>query len=185
MDKHRNKNKINIEQADSELFNRFFDNETARQLDDDTRWAQKQFHKTPRAGLEPERLQSIKAAVHNETQNQRTSRLKLTKRIIYAAAVMLIAALLSLMIIDTPDQPDTPQTAAVKKELNNDTALAISDFWHEQSLTDDIAYINSEIENISDNIESVRFGETQQETNLDYIDIEIEFLESNGNFWKG
>lgn len=205
MNNKKNK-KISPNRSDSELFNRFFSDNDARQLEDDTQWTSQRFQDASRPRLAPEKLAELKAAVHTNIRKQKSTNLVTAKKVIFAAAVFLIAALLSLAIFDTTDQPAATQTAAVDnqdatRQMNphsktnitrapeynaeNTRTVAANSFWQDQGLTDDIAYINAEIENIEDSIESVRFGETQQDTNLDYIDIEIEFLESNGMFWKG
>jgi hypothetical protein len=162
-----------------ELFERFFDAEQAENCVEDIQKAEQIFREHPAPEPDDMLIANIKAEIAMRLQAARAHRFR---RIIYevlgAAAVILFAATVSLQLFEK----DPPTGEVVY------ASLIPTSIWESDDIAaddEDLAVFTAQIEQIEDEVMALQSGENTGNSDSTIVELEMELIEINGDFWKG
>ena len=171
-----NQNRENLR----ELFEKFFDAEQAESCVEDIEKADQIFRDNPAPEPDDMLIANIKAEIAMRLQAARVHRFR---RIIYevigAAAAILIVAAVSLQLFEK----DPPRTGEVVYASLIPTAI-----WESDDIAaddEDLAVYTAQIEQIEDEVLTLQSGDNTGSSDSTIIELEMELIEINGDFWKG
>ncbi|TSA54496.1 MAG: hypothetical protein D4R45_03915 [Planctomycetaceae bacterium] len=163
-----------------ELFEKFFDAEQAESCVEDIQKAEQIFREHPAPEPDDMLIANIKAEIAMRLQAARAHRFR---RIIYevvgAVAAILIVAAVSLQLFekDTPQNRDFNQASLIPTELWISNDIAADD--------EDLAVYTAQIEQIEDEVMALQSGEDTGNGDSTIVELEMELIEINSDFWKG
>lgn len=158
-----------------ELLEGFFDDEKSEEAAEDIRRGEGFFaeHRAPEPGSEL--IESIKAATSAELVCRRVASQR--RFFMRVAAVFAAAAIITFsMLYIREGQTERPQ-------------IISSDVWESDNVLSadaELSLLRDEAEEIEDELVALRLGEiSDYEDNEEFIQLETELEEINGDFWKG
>ncbi len=163
-----------------ELFEKFFDAEQAESCVEDIQKAEQIFREHPAPEPDDMLIANIKAEIAMRLQAARAHRFR---RIIYevvgAVAAILIVAAVSLQLFekDAPQNRDFNQASLIPTELWISNDIAADD--------EDLAVYTAQIEQIEDEVMALQSGEDTGNGDSTIVELEMELIEINSDFWKG
>ena len=163
-----------------ELFEKFFDAEQAESCVEDIQKAEQIFREHPAPEPDDMLIANIKAEIAMRLQAARAHRFR---RIIYevvgAVAAILTVAAVSLQLFekDTPQNRDFNQASLIPTELWISNDIAADD--------EDLAVYTAQIEQIEDEVMALQSGEDTGNGDSTIVELEMELIEINSDFWKG
>jgi len=164
-----------------ELFEKFFDAEQAESCVEDIRKAEQILRENPAPEPDDMLIANIKAEIAMRLQAVRAHRFR---RIIYeviaAAAAILIVAAVSLQLFET--HPAGPG------EVGYTASLIPTAIWESDDIAaddEDLAVFTAQIEQIEDEVQTLQSGEDTGSGDSTIVELEMELIEINGDFWKG
>jgi len=163
-----------------ELFEKFFDAEQAESCVEDIQKAEQIFREHPAPEPDDMLIANIKAEIAMRLQAARAHRFR---RIIYevvgaAAAILIVAAvILQLFQKDAPQNRDFNQASLIPTELWISNDIAADD--------EDLAVYTAQIEQIEDEVMALQSGEDTGNGDSTIVELEMELIEINSDFWKG
>ncbi len=163
-----------------ELFEKFFDAEQAERCVEDIQKAERIFREHPAPEPDDMLIANIKAEIALRLPAARAHRVR---RIIYevvgAAAAILIVAALSLQLFEK----DVPQNGEFVYASLIPTAI-----WESDDIAaddEDLAVFTAQIEQIEDEVLALQSGEEVGNGDSTLVELEMELIEINSDFWKG
>ena len=163
-----------------ELFEKFFDAEQAERCVEDIQKAERIFREHPAPEPDDMLIANIKAEIALRLPAARAHRVR---RIIYevvgAAAAILIVAALSLQLFEK----DVPQNGEFVYASLIPTAI-----WESDDIAaddEDLAVFTAQIEQIEDEVLALQSGEEAGNGDSTLVELEMELIEINSDFWKG
>ena len=171
-----NRNRENLR----ELFEKFFDAEQAERCVEDIQKAEQIFRENPAPEPNDMLIANIKAEIAMRLQARRAHRFR---RIIYevagVAAAILIVAAVSLQLFEkgTPPNGDFIYASLIPTEIWISDNIAVDD--------EDLAVFTAQIEQIEDEMQTLQSGEDTGNGDSTIVELEMELIEINGDFWKG
>lgn len=162
-----------------ELFEKFFDAEQAESCVEDIKKAEQIFREHPAPEPDDMLIANIKAQIAMRLQASKTHRIR---RIIYevvgAAAAILIVAAVSLQLF----QKDPPGGTV------NYASLIPTEIWISNDISvddEDLAVFTAQIEQIEDEMQALQSGEDTGNGDSTLVELEMELIAINSDFWKG
>ena len=163
-----------------ELFEKFFDAEQAESCVEDIQKAEQILRENPAPEPDGLLIANIKAEIAMRLPAVRAHRFR---RIIYevigAAAAILIVAGVTLQLFAPP--------AGLEDEYNY-AGLIPTKIWESDDIVtddDDLAVYTAQIEQIEDEVMALQSGEDTGNGDSTIVELEMELIEINGDFWKG
>ncbi len=163
-----------------ELFEKFFDAEQAEGCVEDIQKAEQIFRELPAPEPDDMLIANIKAEIAMRLPAARAHRVR---RIIYevvgAAAAILVVAALSLQLFEK----DVPQNGEFVYASLIPTAI-----WESDDIAaddEDLAAFTAQIEQIEDEVLALQSGEEAGNGDSTLVELEMELIEINSDFWKG
>jgi len=163
-----------------ELFEKFFDAEQAESCVEDIQKAEQILREHPAPEPDDMLIANIKAEIAMHLQASRAHRFR---RIIYevvgAAAAILIVVAVSLQLFEK----DTPRPGEVVYASLIPTAE-----WDSDDIAADdenLAVFTAQIEQIEDEVQALQSGEDTGNGDSTLVELEMELIEINSDFWKG
>lgn len=163
-----------------ELFEKFFDAEQAERCVEDIQKAERIFREHPAPEPDDMLIANIKAEIAMRLPAARAHRVR---RIIYevvgAAAAILVVAALSLQLFEK----DVPQNGEFVYASLIPTAI-----WESDDIAaddEDLAAFTAQIEQIEDEVLALQSGEEAGNGDSTLVELEMELIEINSDFWKG
>ena len=163
-----------------ELFEKFFDAEQAESCVEDIQKAEQIFREHPAPEPDDMLIANIKAEIAMRLQAAKAHRFR---RIIYevagAAAAILIVAAVSLQLFEKapPGPGDRNYTSLIPTAIWESDDIAADD--------EDLAVFTSQIEQIEDEVQALQSGEDTGNGDSTIVELEMELIEINSDFWKG
>lgn len=163
-----------------ELFEKFFDAEQAESCVEDIQKAEQILREHPAPEPDDMLIANIKAEIAMRLQARRAHRFR---RIIYevigAAAAILIVAAVSLQLLkkDAPGSGEFVYASLIPTAIWESNDIAADD--------EDLAVFTAQIEQIEDEVQTLQSGEGTGSGDSTIVELEIELIEINGDFWKG
>ena len=164
-----------------ELFEKFFDAEQAESCVEDIQKAEQILRENPAPEPDNMLIANIKAEIAMRLPAVRAHRFR---RIIYevigaAAAILIVAAVsLQLFVIDGPGRGEVIYSAS----------LIPTAIWESDDIAtddEDLAVFTAQIEQIEDEVQTLQYGEDAGSGDSTIVELEMELIEINGDFWKG
>ena len=171
-----NENRENLR----DLFEKFFDAEQAESCVEDIQKAEQIFREHPAPEPDEMLIANIKADIAMRLQARRAHRFR---RIIYevvgAAAAILIVAAVSLQLFkkDTPKNGDVVYASLIPTAIWESDDIATDD--------ENLAVFTAQIEQIEDEVLALQSGEDTGNGDRTIVELEMELIEINSDFWKG
>ena len=158
-----------------ELFGKFYNAAQAESAAEDVVQGEKLFADNPAPQPDAQLLDSIKTRLHQKLEQRtphRTIRVYL-KAMAAAAAVLVI----SILVLQNP--PETQQKG-------NIITAGFTIPWESSDLVDDtdLSLLAAQVQELEDEVISLELSENGTDT-YGVDELEIEFMEINGDFWKG
>lgn len=163
-----------------ELFEKFFDAEQAENCVEDIQKAEQIIREHPAPGPDDMLIANIKAEIAMRLPAARAHRFR---RIIYqvaaVAAVILIVAAVSLQLFekDAPKPGEVFYTSLIPTAIWESNDIAADD--------EDLAVFTAQIEQIEDEVQALQSGEDTGNGDSTLVELEMELIEINSDFWKG
>jgi len=164
-----------------ELFEKFFDAEQAKSYVEDIQKAEQIFREHPAPEPDDMLIANIKAEIAMRLQAARAHRFR---RIIYevasiAAAIIIVAAV-SLQLFDEKD-------ASRPGEVVHASLIPTAIWESDDIATDDedLAVYTAQIEQIEDEVQTLQSDGDTGNGESSLVELEMELIEINSNFWKG
>jgi hypothetical protein len=163
-----------------EIFEKFFDAEQAEGCVEDIQKAEQILREHPAPEPDDRLIANIKAEIAMRLQTRRAHHFK---RIFYevvgtAAAVILVAAV-SLQLF----QKDTPKPGKVSY-----ASIIPTEMWDSNDITatdEDLAVYTAQIEQIEDEVTALQSDQGTGNGDSKLVELEMELIEINSDFWKG
>ena len=162
-----------------ELFEKFFDAEQAKNCIEDIRKAERILREYPAPEPDDMLIANIKAEIAMRLPVARAHRIR---RIIYevvgAAAVILLVASVGLQLLEKDPPGGTVNYAA----------LIPTELWISNDITvddEDLAVFTAQIEQIEDEVTALQSGEDTGNGDSTLVELEMELIAINSDFWKG
>ena len=171
-----NRNRENLR----ELFEKFFDAEQAESCVEDIQKAEQIFREHPAPEPDDMLIANIKAEIAMRLQARRAHHFR---RVIYevagAAAVILFFATVSLQLFikDPPGHGEVVYASLIPTAIWESNDIAADD--------EDLAVYTAQIEQIEDEVQTLQSGEDTGSGDSTIVELEMELIEINGDFWKG
>jgi len=162
-----------------DLFDKFFDAEQAERCIEDIQKAEQIFREHPAPEPDDMLIANIKAEIAMRLPAARAHRFR---RIIYevagAAAAILIVAAVSLQLFkkDAPKNGDVVYASLIPTAIWESDDIAADD--------EDLAVYTAQIEQIEDEVMTLQSGEETGNGDSTIIELEMELIEINSDFWK-
>jgi hypothetical protein len=163
-----------------ELFGKFFDAEQADSCIEDVQKAEQMLRNHPAPEPDDMLIANIKAEIAMRLQAGRAHHFR---RIIYevvgAAAAIIFVAAVSLQLL----QKDTSKPGEVIHASLIPTAI-----WESDDITtadENLAAFTAQIEQIEDEVITLQSGEKTGNGDSTLVELEVELIEINSDFWKG
>ena len=163
-----------------ELFEKFFDAEQAESCVEDIQKAEQIFREHPAPEPDDMLIANIKAEIAMRLPAARAHRFR---RIIYevagvAAAILIVAAVsLQLFQKGTPKNGDVVYASLIPTAIWESDDIAIDD--------EDLAVFTAQIKQIEDEVQALQSGEDTGNSDSALVELEMELIEINSDFWKG
>ena len=163
-----------------ELFEKFFDAEQAESCIEDIQKAEQIFCEHPAPEPDDMLIANIKAEIAMRLPVARAHRVR---RIIYevvgAAAAILIVAAVSLQLFekDVPQNGEFVYASLIPTAIWESNDIAADD--------EDLAVFTAQIEQIEDEVLALQSGEETGNDDSTLVELEMELIEINSDFWKG
>lgn len=163
-----------------ELFEKFFDAEQAESCVEDIQKAEQIFREHPAPEPDDMLIANIKAEIAMRLPAARAHRFR---RIIYevagvAAAILIVAAIsLQLFQKNPPGPGEVVYASLIPTAIWVSDNIAIDD--------EDLAFFTAQIEQIEDEVQALQSGEDTSNGDSTLVELEMELIEINSDFWKG
>ena len=163
-----------------ELFEKFFDAEQAESCVEDIQKAEQILRENPAPEPDERLIANIKAEIAVRLQAVRVHRFR---RIIYevagAAAAILIVAAVSLQLFEKapPGHREVGYASLLPTAIWESDDIAADD--------EDLAVFTAQIEQIEDEVQTLQSDEDTGNGDSTIVELEMELIEINGDFWKG
>ncbi|HUT47630.1 MAG TPA: hypothetical protein VMX36_15215 [Sedimentisphaerales bacterium] len=163
-----------------ELFEKFFDAEQAESCVEDIQKAEQILREHPAPEPDDMLIANIKAEIAMRLQAARAHRFR---RIIYeavgAAAVILFVAAVSLQLFkkDVPSPGEVVYASLIPTAIWESDDIATDD--------EDLAVFTAQIEQFEDEVLVLQSGEDTGNGDSTLVELEMELIEINSDFWKG
>jgi hypothetical protein len=163
-----------------ELFEKFFDAEQAESCIEDIQKAEQIFREHPAPEPDDVLIANIKAEIAMRLQAARARRFR---RIIYevagvAAAIFIVAAVsLQLFEKDAHRPGEFVSASLIPTAIWESDDIAADD--------EDLAVFTAQIEQIEDEVLALQSGEDAGNGDSTLVELEMELIEINSDFWKG
>jgi hypothetical protein len=163
-----------------ELFEKFFDAGQAESCVEDIQKAEQILREHPAPEPDDMLIANIKAEIAVRLQALRAHRFR---RIIYevigaAAAILIVAAVsLQLFKIAPPGSGKVSYASLIPTAIWESNDIAADD--------EDLAVFTAQIEQIEDEVQTLQSGEDTGNGDSTIVELEMELIEINGDFWKG
>ena len=163
-----------------ELFEKFFDAEQAESCIEDIQKAEQIFCEHPAPEPDDMLIANIKAEIAMRLPAARAHRFR---RIIYevagiAAAILIVAAVsLQLFEKDVPQNGEFVYASLIPTAIWESNDIAADD--------EDLAVFTAQIEQIEDEVLALQSGEETGNDDSTLVELEMELIEINSDFWKG
>ena len=163
-----------------ELFEKFFDAEQAESCVEDIQKAEQILRENPAPEPDERLIANIKAEIAVRLQAVRVHRFR---RIIYevagAAAAILIVAAVSLQLFEKapPGRREVGYASLLPTAIWESDDIAADD--------EDLAVFTAQIEQIEDEVQTLQSDEDTGNGDSTIVELEMELIEINGDFWKG
>jgi len=162
-----------------ELLSGFMDTEEAAKAADEIRTGEQILADNPAPQPGSELLRDIKAAVDKKL----ASKLNLVQ-LAYSTAVAAAAAVIILAVINT----HLFKKDRLKLAGENDTPRLSAAVWESDDIAagdEQLAILADEVGELAGEIIALQVGDNGDNGTIDLSELEIEFAEINGDFWKG
>jgi hypothetical protein len=162
-----------------ELFEKFFGAEQAKSCIEDIKKAERILREHPAPEPDDMLIANIKAEIAMRLPVARAHRIR---RIIYevvgAAAVILLVAAVGLQLLEKDPPGGTVNYAS----------LIPTELWISNDITvddEDLAVFTAQIEQIEDEVTALQSGEDTGNGDSTLVELEMELIAINSDFWKG
>ena len=161
------------------LFERFLDPEQAEQAAQDIYEANRLFHQYPAPEPHPSLIAGIKAEVKNEVLREKTVsfRTMIYKTAVVAAVVVISITIGVKLLEKNPNAAKTVSSPVVFRTIGEDNNIIADD--------NNLEILVAEAEQIGDEIMALRLNENGYNEYGDVTELEMNFTEIKGDFWKG
>ncbi len=163
-----------------DLFEKFFDAEQAESCVEDIQKAEQIFREHPAPEPDDMLIANIKAEIAMRLPASRAHRFR---RIIYevagvAAAILIVAAVsLQLFQKNPPGPGEVVYASLIPTAIWESDNIAIDD--------EDLADLTAQIKQIEDEVQALQSGEDTSNGDSTLVELEMELIEINSDFWKG
>lgn len=163
-----------------ELFEKFFDAEQVESCVEDIQKAEQIFREHPAPEPDDMLIANIKAEIAMRLPAARAHRFR---RIFYevagvAAAILIVAAVsLQLFQKNPPGPGEVVYASLIPTAIWVSDNIAIDD--------EDLAFFTAQIEQIEDEVQALQSGEDTSNGDSTLVELEMELIEINSDFWKG
>ena len=163
-----------------ELFERFHNAEEADKAVEDVQKAEQIFREHSAPVPDSMLIADIKAKVTETVSHRRTSNFKwAVYKTAGVAAVFIILAVISVKLFEKGDgEPEKLITASIASDM----------IWESDNIASDdvdLATLFAEVEQIERDLLAVQLGENNGNGNRKLVELELELIEINSDFWKG
>ena len=163
-----------------ELFEKFFDAEQAQKQLEDVREAERIIEQYPAPEPDDMLIANIKAEIAMRLPAQRTH---IYNRTVYriasvAAAIIILAAIgLNVFEKDITEQQPVARADIIPRAIWDSEDIVIDDM--------DLANYATQIDQIESDFMALQAGEDGFEGDNTIMELELELMETEGDFWKG
>jgi hypothetical protein len=164
-----------------ELFGRFFDPEEAARAAEDVRRAEQILHENPAPQPDERLIANIRFKIEEALAVRRRARAhwSVAYRVAVAAAVIIIVSIIGTTVFERAERPSGEvQIASIIP-----TAL-----WESQDITADdaeLVILTAEVEQIQNEVLTLQHGGARTNGERAFVELEMEFVEVDSDFWKG
>jgi len=170
-----NKNEENLK----DLFERFFDPEQAQRAAQDIDKAHQLFQKYPAPQPHPSLIAGIKAEVKNELLREKTVSFRaMIYKTAAVAAVVVISITIGVKLLEK-------KTNIEKTVISPITSGTIDKNSYFAADDNNLEILFAEAEQIGDEIMALQLNENGDNEYGDVTELEMNFTEIKGDFWKG
>jgi len=163
-----------------ELFGKFFDDEQAARYVEDIQKAEQIFREYPAPEPDDMLIANIKAEIAMRLQAKRAHHFRrIFYEVVGAAAAIIFVAAISLQLFK--------QAPPTDREVNH-ASLIPTAIWETDDITttdEDLAVFKAQIEQIEDEVIALQSGEDTVNGDSTLVELEVELIEINSDFWKG
>jgi len=163
-----------------ELFGKFFDAEQAENRIEDIQKAEQILREHPAPEPDDMLIANIKAEITMRLQAKRAHRIRrIFYEVVGAAAAIIFVTALSLQLLE--------QDAPKHREVTY-ASLIPAAIWESDDITtadEDLAVFKAQIEQIEDEVLALQSGEKDVNGDSTLVELELELIEINSDFWKG
>ena len=165
-----------------ELFEKFLDAESAERCVEDVQKAEQIFREHPAPEPDDMLIANIKAEIAMRLPSRRAD---VFRRMVYRAAAVAAAVIVLTAIGLRLSEKDRSEPGPAVY-----ASIIPAAIWESDDITADdadLAVFTTEIEQIEDELLALQLGEGagSDESTLSELELEIELMEVNGDFWKG
>jgi len=172
-----NQNNENLE----ELAAKFYEAEQAKQMADEIKKGQQILYANPAPQPADSLIADIKSQIAARLPRQKAA----ARRLVFAGAAAVAAVFVAIAWVgvklvgraELGQQPERPIIAMISQEI-----------WQSGNVADDdpdLAILSAEIEEIPIRLLAIRSGEQANGNGSALVEIEMELIEIESNFWKG
>ncbi len=139
------------------------------------------FDTSPAPAAGSELTDAIKSAVRAKLA-ERKRRARSFRYVASAAAVIIIASLISFTAFNQKAEQSAPAPAVSADAAEPSQSGIDTDIWEEDVV---LTAYSEELDDIEQTIRELRLGENGSEAESELSEIEYNMYQSNGDFWKG
>jgi len=162
-----------------ELFERFFNTEQAERAIEDVEKAEQILFEYPAPEPDKELIADIKSVITARLLRRQKSIFRNTVyRVTAIAAAVIIVASVSLNLFERTEGPGQLEYAAIiPRAIWESNDIAADDV--------DLAILTAEIEQIEEEVLALQFAGNAADTDEAIMELEMELIEIDSDFWKG